>query len=157
MNNKGRYTDMKTWLIKRLAFIIAVFYLLSPFQQQLSTVLHNLSHDLSLPDYVMTHASEFSEEGVYSHQYGQHRTSKIVHEHQIIDFVQSLLQNTSENNSQSDPLVPGKSIDKHLVAFKYTLENQSVLELENSILTPERNVLKGYSSLWQEPPIYILL
>lgn len=157
MEYKGRHTELKKLLIQRLAFIIAVFYMLSPFQQQLSTVLHSLSHDLSLPDYVMTHSRDFTSENIETHQYGDHRTGEINHEHQIIDFVQSLLENASENEHQPDPIIPGKTIDKHLVIYSNTLKNEFNLELKNIPVTPQQNTCNGHTNLWQEPPISTLL
>lgn len=144
---------MKKVLIQRLALIIAVVYLLSPFQQQISSVLHSLSHDLSLPDYVMTH----SRENPQSHQYGDHRTNKINHEHQFIDFVQSLLEDSGDNEQQPDPYTPAKSVDKHLVQYTYTLVDEIYFEQKNIAMPAEQNIRNGHSHLWQEPPIDILL
>lgn len=153
MKNKGRHTDLKKLLIKRLAFIMAVFYLLSPFHQQISTVLHSISHDLSLPDYVMTHSSVGANDELDSHQYGEHRTSQIVHEHQIIDFLQNLLQDSSNSEQQSDPLVPNTSIDKHLVILSYSLVKEFKFDQKINSVSPEQNVRIGHPQLWLEPPI----
>ena len=157
MRYKGRHTEFKKLLIQRLALIIAVIYLLSPLQQQISAVLHSLSHDLSLPDYVMTHSHDFSNENNEAHQYGDHRTDEITHEHQFIDFVQSLIKNTSQNEQQSDPKVPTKSIDKHLVIYGYKLETEYKVNHINIPVGPGQNTRIGHSDLWQEPPIGVLL
>ncbi len=153
MKNKGRHKDLKTLLIQRLAFIMAVFYMLSPFQQQISTAVHGISHDLGLPDYVMTHASDAAADNLVTHQYGEHRTSQIVHEHQIIDFIQNLLQDSSNSSEQSDPLLPNKSIDKHLVILSYSLVKEFRLEQHINSVSPEQNVRNGHPQLWLEPPI----
>lgn len=153
MKNIGPHKGLKTLLIKRLAFIMAVFYMLSPFQQQISTAVHGIFHDLGLPDYVMTHTSQDADENLVTHQYGEHRTSQIVHEHQIIDFIQNLLQDSSNSSEQSDPLLPNKSIDMHLVILSYSLAKENIFEQNINSVSPEQNVRNGHPQLWLEPPI----
>jgi len=156
MKNDSRHNELKKLLIQRLALIIAVFYLLSPFQQQLSNLLHTLSHDLSLPDYVMTHSSPITTEGTEAHQYGDHRTGEIIHEHLIIDFVQSLLGDPNDDEQQTDPLIPTKSVDKHLVIYSYSLENKPIIEHKNLLVSQEQRIRAGHPKLWLKPPISII-
>jgi hypothetical protein len=157
MRNNTRHTGFKKLLIQRLAFTIAVLYLLGPFQQQLSNVLHRLSHDLGAPDYVMTHTGTLSNVSPDAHQYGEHRTGAMLHDHQLIDFFQSLLKDTDKDRQQSDPIIPPKSFDKHLATFRYSLAQRSFLEIKDPVMTPEQSICKGHTDLWLEPPIGTLI
>lgn len=157
MECKGRLTDFKKLLIQRLALAIAVVYLLSPLQHHIGDVLHSLSHDLSLPDYVMTHARGSSKEFINAHQYADHRTGEIVHEHEILDFVQSLLQDGVDNEQSPDPNLPSTSIDKHLVLYGYKLAYVCNFENLDIPVVRRQNTCNGHSQLWQEPPISVLL
>ena len=157
MKRRDRHNNSGKLLVKRLALGIAVLYLLSPFQQHISTVLHTLSHSLSSPEYVMTHFDKNAKEELAAHQFGDHKTTAIIHEHLIVDLVQTLLEGNSEQGQQSDPVQQTKTLDKHLVNYTYSLKCSAMLFQRSNSYALQQAVCLGYSDLWLEPPITALL
>lgn len=151
---RAKHTKLKKLLIKRVAFVMGMFYLISPFQNQLSDALHMIAHTLSFPDYVLEHSERNSVDSNLVHHYGEHRTEAESHRHKFIDFVQSVLESSKNEERSSETNLPKVTTDKHLVAHVLKIKNTACSEQQKLLVAEVKNATNGHARLWLEPPIY---
>ena len=64
-------------------------------------MLHELSHGLELPDYVMVHESDSHSVFKTHTDHSNHDTS-LDHEHMLIDLINTIFQESNESNNSND-------------------------------------------------------
>ncbi|MDO6518256.1 hypothetical protein [Zobellia uliginosa] len=101
---------LKSELVKYAALIIALCYIINPLHQQIQTVLHEVSHILTIPDNVISHASVTEKH----HRAHQHSGQGTPHQHELIDVFSALFHASHEEGHPDEELHTDFKFDKHL-------------------------------------------
>lgn len=150
------HNDIRNRFWKSIAVLMGICYLINPLNQQLYNVLHTISHGLNAPTEVMEHkiiAFDHSR----THDSFSHRKHQMTHEHNLIDFVQTLFEASQNQGQTTDPNAPKFSIDKHITAYSQYNKLAKLYKLKESFSFTVDNVHGGYTTLWLEPPTHNLL
>lgn len=152
MNSKSKQSIfiLKNWLVKRVAIIIVVCYLISPIQNQVYQIFHDLSHFIEMPSTLLSHS--------YDTQYEVHKAKahhRVVnnHSHELITFVSKLLEN---NDADSEKSISQNTFDKHFTnRFIIVLPNPILINNKGSYSTKKTDPLNGYLTKHLKPPQFI--
>lgn len=142
----------KPKFIKQMALLMSICYLMNPLQQQINTVLHNISHGLELPNSVLSHKANSTTEAQEIHVAHEHDRTAAEHEHLLIDFIASIFEaSNQENDSDNSQLVEVKW-DKHISVYQFKLPDSFVFNMNTCFYSLEKRLKKGYSKKRKEPP-----
>ena len=144
----GFLKGLKPLLIQRIAMFMAICYLLNPLHQQITLVLHEISHSLEIPDYVMSHNTNSH------HEYETHDYSmdEIEHDHNLIDLLASVLEASNDKDDSENSNVVKVKIDKHISKFQIDLQNHFSDKSQHSFSIIQENMKPGYLGKMEKPP-----
>ncbi len=149
--------DVRPFLIKGVAVLMGICYLLAPMHRQMGIVLHSVSHFLEMPGHVMSHAAVSNHDSFTKHQHEAHEKLVNVHKHQVIDFLDSIFKASNHEGESQDALTTQIKIDKHFIISKYTIAERCVLKLRNGFSKVACEYREGYyRQLYNPPRIYSL-
>ncbi len=146
--------ETRQLLIKWVAVLMSLCYVLSPLNDQIGNIMHSLSHELQAPNFLISHASPHNDHSLKVHQDHTNATNETDHEHALIEFVQNLLEST--NQHEQFPEERGLSvtkIDKHLNNTSYFLISFTKNDLEYNTHYRNKKLLKGHPRILYSPPI----
>jgi len=142
-------------LIKYIALVIALCYVLNPLHQQIGTAFHVVSHALEMPDTVLGHDSFSDNENThYDHE---HVTEASNHEHKLIKIIDSIFEASNTNESSKDTLLADFKFDKHITTDYW---GQSVIlpvRHSQNFKSIENSLKLGHSTILEEPPRQVVL
>ncbi|TMM53770.1 hypothetical protein FEE95_17885 [Maribacter algarum] len=153
---KGFLKGLKPFLIKRLALLIGLCYLLNPMQKQISIIFHEVSHALEIPNYVMSHSPNSS----YDHQSYDHidyHVDDITHEHILVDFFDSVFKAFDENDGAEDSLFTQNKIDKHITTYQFHIQKHFTISVPEKFWFTQDKLESGHRKSLKEPPQYFLI
>lgn len=104
--------NIKTHIIKFIAIVISITYLVMPIHKEVKSTLHSISHFLEIPKNILSHDKKDNL---------NYKTASTFtyHEHKILDILDSFSKaNTSDSDSNQQRIVISK-IDKHYYTPKY--------------------------------------
>lgn len=120
----------QSFFIRSLLVVVSILYLISPLHTEFSILFHKLSHQLAMEDH---HAKAYIEKKNHHHTHydhdflasnhknefkEQHGENKFeVHNHELITFFNSVLNNSSSSESSEKYSFENK-IDKHIPSYK---------------------------------------
>ncbi|MUH36576.1 hypothetical protein D9O36_12050 [Zobellia amurskyensis] len=139
----------KPTLIKYVALIIALCYVINPLHQKISTVFHEVSHVLEMPDSVIGHDYSIHENNTH---YTHHHTDVDRHEHNFINIIDAIFDASGTNKSQEGSRLADFKFDKHITTTcpEFHLI-PAVRSLEN-FKSIESNLKLGHFTILEEPP-----
>jgi len=149
---KGFTKGLKPLLIKRLALLMGICYLMNPLQQQIKTIFHTISHAIEVPNSVMGHNSNSENDEIHGHH--AHQTDAIQHDHSLIDLIDSVLSASNENKDSEDSILIEIKIDKHITTYQFALFENLALEKLSNFWAPKEKQKRGYFQNEKEPPQY---
>ncbi|WP_299102888.1 hypothetical protein [uncultured Winogradskyella sp.] len=148
--------SIKNNLFRVTAVVITLCYILGPAELPISKILHNLSHHLQAPSYVLQHDFEGNHIAVNKLHIVENKNSfSSNHQHNVIDFIDEVLNNSSneDKNHQGESILDLK-INKHITSNKYILVFQNNNEKEPSIYQNKSMIFKSrYLDQLYKPPI----
>jgi len=125
-----------------LAIFFAIIYLLSPVNEKVFEILHNISHKLS--EASSNHHHHGNHINSHSHHEDQ-KTSRVTsHEHKVLEFINTVLK--ISDNDEKEPEISGKKkFDKHLIEdllvqlffFESATRTEAAYQLKNYHHTSE--------------------
>jgi len=141
----------KPSISKAIIILMSLLYVLSPMRVEVSKLLHSIVHALEMPDVILTHSQKTDTKPI--HKSILHKNSIDEHNHEIIDFVDSVLAGATPENESSDLYITSHKIDKHIVIEVDYEQNKATLFMpKNNFIEKEKKLYKGYLSGFKEPP-----
>lgn len=133
-----------------MALFIGVCYLANPFQSQISSIFHGISHVFEVPDTLIGHTAVDDKLHV-AHHYHEHTHSGEEHEHTFVDFIDSIF-NASDDGSQEESVLVDVKFDKHLGTDEYPVHNLNPIKKDFNFVFNKNNLINGHSRILEEPP-----
>lgn len=151
MKDQGKKTAKQT-VHKLVALFMAIMYLVHPLHDQIGKGLHTLSHSIQTTGGVLSHSN--STISSKEHRVHDHRTSKVNHQHQLLDFMTTFLDAASgSSDSERKSMVKNNNLDKHLLTTSDVKQKRSIsVDLDPSFPERPQSTLKGCSDPIYPPP-----
>ncbi len=148
----GFLKGLKPKLIKQMALLMSICYLVSPLEQQITMVLHEVFHGLEMPSSALSHHTY-----EHVHLQDEHENNYVKHEHPFIDLVNSVLDASNENK-ESDK-VPFKKVKlkKHITSDILLLQERSKKIFASEFYMPKMEINTGHPKELDAPPKSSLL
>ena len=147
----GFKKGLKPSIIKYLAILMGIFYLLNPLHQQINTVFHKISHGLDMPNFVVQHQTASADHQMHVNH--QHITEKRLHKHVLLDFMNSFFYTSNEENRSRDLFLPTIKVDKHLAPNWNIKSKIIVIETDNNYNMTRKKTLMGFFLKSVKPPL----
>ena len=118
----------KIHIVKFIAIVISIIYMLIPIQKELKSALHGISHFLQMPDHLISHNQN------ENLNYEVKVLTILYHEHKILDLLDAFTDKNNSANDSNKPNLVDSKIDKHFHSSKYkviklvTTKSSSVLD-----------------------------
>jgi len=130
---------------------MGICYLLNPVHKQVNAFFHNISHAIEIPNYVMSHDSSLDSE----HQSEGHTSHQVVqnsHNHEIVDFINSIFEASNQDNDSEDSILTEIKIDKHLTTYQIQLKECFSFKILQKNWLPSKKLTLVYLNQLKEPP-----
>ena len=151
--NKNAQKGLKPFVIKIAILVMSICYVFGPSHNEVNKLLHVLTHQLEMPENVISHSTTYH--SVYkAHEIHALNKSKEVHDHSILQLIDSILKASDSKKNQEDSTFLSLKIDKHLTT-KISYQNQ---QLTSSIIVKhlfsftKQKIQKGFRRGIIEPP-----
>lgn len=149
--------NIKPVINKVIIIIMSLIYVFGPAHVEVNKLLHVLSHSLEIPDNILSHKNNtktFLEINIHKSEHHKNKTKQ--HKHEVITFLDKILEGSDQNNIPSKVPVVTRKIDKHLSNYEFEFIDDSLMLLPlDKRLHFSRNkndVCKGYLTDSGEPP-----
>jgi len=169
---------LKPWLFKGVAVVIGICYLVAPLQQEITELMHHLSHSM---DQGIGHHSfashthnfndhdglqnaqarastnsaashghmESNEIGFHSHP---HPPNSEPHKHEVIDFMSMAFSDSNPTHQDNDKIKVQSDLDKHIVVTNYTTCQAITIFKKIYFSNIQENTSKGIQLSIVPPP-----
>ncbi|GAA4882256.1 hypothetical protein GCM10023311_00410 [Flaviramulus aquimarinus] len=104
---------IKIHIVKFVAIVISVIYMLMPIHKEVKSVLHSMSHYLQMPDMVLSHNQD------QNLNYKTQTSNITFHQHKLIDLLDAFIGNKTNNEDSNKAHIFNIKIDKHFYDHKY--------------------------------------
>ncbi|MEG3658595.1 hypothetical protein V5097_14385 [Arenibacter palladensis] len=141
----------KPALIKHIAIIMGICYLMNPIRQQLISLLYNVAHELEQPNYVLLHPTPSAIPQV--HATHLHVAIERFHEHAFLDFVSTFFSTFNEEDHARDSHFDSIPLDKHLIYKGNLIAKFPIDETDQNIDRGRNYPTKGYTLKSLKPPL----
>lgn len=149
----GFIKGLKPKFIKQMALLMSICYLMTPLQNQITSVLHELSHGLEMPNSVLSHkANEHS--FIEIHNPHEHKTQNSSHEHPLIDLVDLVFDSSKENHKSDKKSLSKVELKKHITFDEVILPIKFQNKTNKLFFAYDTALLVGFSEELDAPPKY---
>lgn len=100
-------------VVKVVAIIMCVCYILSPLHKEIGVFLHEVTHLIDVPKRVLSHSRTLDSGHLETHHQHALETSENSHDHHILDLLDKIFEATDTENKSEDSNVSVIKIDKH--------------------------------------------
>ncbi|MBC8769907.1 hypothetical protein H4O18_18055 [Arenibacter sp. BSSL-BM3] len=148
----GFRKGFKPSIVKFLAILMGICYLMNPLHQQFITVFHKISHGLDFPNFVIPHATPSDHQQLHGNHY--HFYEQTFHDHVLLDLVSSFFEASNEDNRSDNSFFFTTELDKHLfcnLPLKYDIH---IVITDNYYNMAEKNTQKGFFPKSVKPPLH---
>lgn len=135
---------------------IGICYLANPLQNQISTVFHEISHVLEVPENLLSHPIA-SNHGNDTHHYDEHYKLVEDHQHKLIDLIDSILNASDNDEPSKESLLTDIKFDKHITTRNYTIKKVLPTSVQANHGTPKNKIHTGHLEVLEKPPRNFLL
>ncbi len=142
---------LKPHLIKQMAMLMSICYLMNPLQQQINSLLHSLSHELEIPNYVLSHDSN-ANIVLTKHYHFENQDTASEHHHALIDFVDSIFEAYHENHNSDNSQLTDAKWDKHITTNGLELPKKIKSNWDIGFNYAKKNQEDGHFTKLVEPP-----
>ena len=143
---------LKPFVIRSMALIMAICYLVAPLHKQVASVFHEISHLLEAPEAIAGHPPVQNATHVHSHRDAHHILVSEDHEHGILQFMASFFDASDEHNTKDDPVRPSQKVDKHLASQERILLTPFISLNKQELAGPVSKTKLAFLSLPYRPP-----
>lgn len=142
---------LKPFLIKYLAMLMGVCYLMNPLQKPISSLVHEISHALESPSQIISHRSISNyEHSSYKHYDAAY--SEMRHEHGMVDLIDTIFETSSEKNNREKPFLKDFKIDKHITTNQFQLQEPFEKPIISTFRMLQEKSKCGYFEKLKKPP-----
>lgn len=99
--------EIKRHVVKVVAIIISVIYLVLPIHNEVKSLLHSISHSLEMPNVVMSH--NYQKHQVIDYE----KSERTAHKHKLIDLLDYVFGADSSEKDSNKPYNLEHKVDKH--------------------------------------------
>lgn len=150
--SKDYKITLGTLLVKRIALLMSICYLINPLHVPLNVILHELVSSLESANKVIGHQAVLEGLETIDFTSHDHEMMEIKSGHNLIDFVNKIFEN-SDNNKNSDESVPDRlKIDKHLTTSIQLITHKINITLSLIRSMVDLNLSNGHPMQLIEPP-----
>ncbi len=135
-------------IVKWLAILMSVVYLLTPLQNEVVEVMYFVAHNFSKPNFILSHDYETNLQNSSS-------TSDLViryHEHKFVDVVNEMLGDETSDNDTKLPSLEDIKIDKHFCVSKYDLLKKHLFKKMASSYVYKEKLKSNFCKKEKIPP-----
>ncbi|TYA74717.1 hypothetical protein [Seonamhaeicola marinus] len=111
-------------IIKCVAVLISIAYLLSPLRNEVVKALHSVVHNFNDTHFVLGHNHDNGFKDNVSHSL----SDLIDHEHEFLDIVNAIIGQETEHSDSKNSTIEDLKIDKHFFTSEYNLRKQELYE-----------------------------
>ena len=147
----GFIKGLKPKFIKQMALLMSICYLMTPLQNQITSVLHELSHSLEMPNSVLSHKSN-EHSFIKIHEPHEHETQNSSHEHPLIDLVDFVFDSSKENHKSDKKSLSKEELKKHITLNKVILPIKFKNNSNKLFFVHEAELRVGFSEELDAPP-----
>ncbi len=140
-------------LLKQVALLIGICYLIYPLHQQVRTALHTISHCLEIPGYIIPHDTIVGPEG-FSHVHNKHEINSMYHNHYVLDLIDGIFKNINKKSESSETFLSKTKLDKYLFISRFELYKFVEPKIPHGFSIVQKKSLKGFFNKLKEPPKY---
>lgn len=145
---------LKPQIIKYMAMLMGICYLMNPLQQQVNTVLHTIAHKLTPPASIASHQNVHSQFAV--HQSPDHYAPNSEHDHKIVDLVNTIFEASNDDDDQSESDFVDNKWDKHISSSRFKFINPEKTAESKAFWITKNHLINGHSKKSKEPPQKLL-
>ena len=168
----------KPWLFRSVAVFIGICYLIAPLQQEITELMHLLSHSLDQGmghHSIASHTHDFndhdgqdkaqamastysleSHEHIASNEIGfhshPHSPNSEPHKHEVIDFMSMAFSDSSPTHQDNDKIKVQSDLDKHLVVTNYRTYQAITIFEKSYFSNTQENTSRGIQFSIVPPP-----
>lgn len=142
---------LKPFIIKYVAMLMGICYLINPLQEQIHILLHEITHALESPTQIISHESNLN----FEHKSLNHfdpSANDIKHEHGIVDLINLVLDSSSEKNNPKESLLKEVIIDKHITINQFQLQKRFKIDIVSTFRMFKEKSKCGYFEKKIKPP-----
>ena len=140
-------------VVKAIIVTMSLLYILSPLHMEISKLVHSISHAIEMPDTVLSHQNKTA--FIKTHNSFEHESVNVNHDHEILDFLETILEETNTKSEFPNTLSKPKNVDKHIrVIEEFGEEKQLAFSKRTTryFREKENKCCKGFSLCFGEPP-----
>jgi len=150
----GLIQGLKPLLIKRLALLMGICYLINPLHEEINIIAHAISHTLTTPSYVMTHNSnQYHETASHGHQ--DYHMDYVNQNHLLADIIDYVFEVLDDSNEPDDTLLTKTKIDKHIRTYAFHTIKSFEPNVEQKCWVSEEKLESGYLRFLKKPPQFL--
>ncbi|WP_203257037.1 hypothetical protein [Hyunsoonleella ulvae] len=144
----------KPFILRVLVVLLSASYLLGPLHKEVGVFLHEVTHLLEIPDYIVSHSDIDRKRSEKIHSDHEVLTSKDIHSHQLLNLLNDLLEDIDTEKNSEDSIVLALKIDKHTQYQKKYKRPLVLLPLEQNkiIVFITKQTRLGYLNSPLQPP-----
>ena len=173
-NEKG----LRPWLVRSVAVFMGICYLMAPLQQEVTELMHLLSHSID-PGIghhsIASHTHDFHDHdrqdkaqdgtSTYSTEAHEHKGANEIalhghphphnsesHSHEIIDFMSMAFSASTPTHHENDKIKLQSDLDKHLVVYTNSHIQTIPAFVKTYFSNLKENTSKGIQFLIVPPP-----
>ncbi|MGI9553220.1 MAG: hypothetical protein ACR2MT_18580 [Aurantibacter sp.] len=139
------------FFVRRMALIMSICYVMNLLQYQVLPVLHSISHVLEAPTDLIAHNSLSAIEHEI-HEKRDHGTWQTIHQHEIIDLIDSIFEASTEKNSSDETLLTELKFHKYIDIRRYQKKKVFKAEKTSLFWARSQKLSRGHFQILQEPP-----
>ncbi len=151
----GYLKGFKPNLIKQIVLLVGICYLINPLQNQITSVLHSISHGIEMPQTLLSH-DENNDQLNNLHKHHNHDNSKSEHDHQFIDLVDSVFEASNEEGNSEEIPVNKVKVKKHITSVSINLPLKYDFKVSKEYFTFVSRLKEGYPKKLEFPPNHFL-
>ena len=136
----------KIHIVKFIAIVISIIYVLMPIHKELKSALHSISHFLQMPDHLISHNQN------ENLNYEVKVPTILYHEHKILNLLDAFTDANTSANESNKPNLVDSIIDKHFYSSKYSLPKLIETERLSVIDSYKENLNYLFYIKIKEPP-----
>ncbi len=148
---EGFTKGLKPKLIKQMALLMSICYLVSPLQEHISMVLHEVFHGLEMPTSLLSHTT-YEQSSMQVHEQHEHEYVSLEHEHPFIDLVNTVLDASNENHGSEEVPFNKVKLKKHITSDILVIPTKFKKEFAGEFFTLKMELNTGHPKELDAPP-----
>ena len=146
---------LKPFIIKYMAMLMGICYLINPLQEPINVLLHEISHGIESPTHLIAHGSISN----FEHKSFDHYDASsydLQHDHAIVDLINTIFETSDEKNNSDKSLLKKVKIDKHITTNQFQLQKHFKINIVSTFQMLQEKSRCGYFEKMKIPPQHLI-